>query len=66
VNTHGSNKESSEETSKEDRKEEIVSLPKHTHRFWAGGEILQPSFCGLPRDMKLYFGGKKQAKIISC
>jgi hypothetical protein len=30
VNTHGSNKESSEETGKEDRKEEIVSLPKHT------------------------------------
>jgi hypothetical protein len=33
VNTHGSNKESSEETGKEDRKEEIVSLPKHTPFF---------------------------------
>jgi len=65
VNTHGSNKESSEETGKEDRKEEIVSHPKHTP-FWAGGEILQPSFCGLPRDMKLYSGGKKQAQIVSC
>jgi hypothetical protein len=61
VNTNGSYKESSEETSKEDRKEEIVSLPKHTP-FWAGGEILQPSFCGLPR-YKTLFCGKIQVKF---
>jgi hypothetical protein len=44
VSIDGSKKEgSSEETSEEDRKEEIVLFHLHT-RFKAGGEILQPLF----------------------
>jgi len=34
------------------------SFHLHTHIFLAGGEILQPSFCGLLRIMKRYFAEK--------
>jgi hypothetical protein len=48
------NKESSQETSKEDRKEEISFPHTREHIIWAGGEILQPSFCGLPKYKTLF------------
>ncbi|MEW6053949.1 MAG: hypothetical protein AB1552_09205 [Nitrospirota bacterium] len=53
VNLHG-NQESSEEGNKEDRKEEISFLYTRIYIFMAGGEILQPSFCGLHRYETLF------------
>jgi len=54
VNTHGSNKESSEETGKEDRKEEIT-FRLHTRTHFFG---LEERFSSLPfavfTDIKLY------------
>jgi len=58
------NKENSQETSKEDRKEEISFPHMHTHFFLAGGEILQPSFCGL-HNYKTLFRGKIQVKYVT-
>jgi hypothetical protein len=64
VIVHGSNKESSsQEGNKEDRKEKIT-FPLHTRTqfFRAGGDLLQPSFCGLHRYETLS-GEKIQAEI---
>jgi hypothetical protein len=57
VNFNGSNKESSEETGKEDRKKEIVSIYTHTHFF--GWRRNSPAFfLRSSKIMKLYSAEK--------